>query len=354
MTGNVPTSIEQLTPTWLTAALSSSGANRRVRDVAATPIGTGQIGSTYRMTIRYDEADAAAPPVLIAKMAAGDEAARQRVSAGYQKEVGFYSELAATVDVRTPRCWYSSISDDNTNFVLLLDDVHPSVPGVQAAGCTRGQAVSSITNLAALHAPRWNDAAVLAVPYLPSGGAEAGIFMQALLTAATEEFVDRYHDRLIAADVDTLRESALAMSSWYVSRPAPFTIIHGDYRLDNLMFGPGDVVTALDWQTVSVGPPCRDLAYFLGTSLEPELRQLHEHELVVGYHDAVVSRGVSDYDFVDCYMDYRIGHLQGPLITVLGCMYATATPSSRSDQMFLAMASRSCAAIRDLKTLELV
>ena len=51
--------------------------------------------------------------------------------------------------------------------------------------------------------------------------------------------------------------------------PTPFAVIHGDYRLDNLMFPPdGDGVVALDWQTVGVGPPARDIAYFLGTSLE--------------------------------------------------------------------------------------
>jgi len=44
--------------------------------------------------------------------------------------------------------------------------------------------------------------------------------------------------------------------------------------------------------------------------------------------------------------------LQGPLITVLGAAYGTRT--ERGDEMFLAMASRSCAAIRDLQSLTLV
>ena len=42
------------------------------------------------------------------------------------------------------------------------------------------------------------------------------------------------------------------------------------------------------------------------------------------------------------------------MITVLGCMYATAERSERADGMFLAMITRSCAAIRDLRSLDLL
>jgi hypothetical protein len=42
---------------------------------------------------------------------------------------------------------------------------------------------------------------------------------------------------------------------------------------------------------------------------------------------------------------------QGPMITVLGAIFATAERSERADGMFLAMARRSCAAIRDLDSI---
>ena len=42
------------------------------------------------------------------------------------------------------------------------------------------------------------------------------------------------------------------------------------------------------------------------------------------------------------------------MITMIGWAYATATPSASADAMFLAMATRSCAALRDLGSLELV
>lgn len=44
--------------------------------------------------------------------------------------------------------------------------------------------------------------------------------------------------------------------------------------------------------------------------------------------------------------------LQAPLITVLGCAFATST--ERGDDMMVVMAERGCQAIRELGTLELI
>ena len=80
----------------------------------------------------------------------------------------------------------------------------------------------------------------------------------------------------------------------------------------------------------------------------------HVEALVATYHRDLVARGVEGYDLERCWEDYRAGQLQGPLITVLGAVYATAERSASADEMFLAMASRSCAAIRELGTLGLI
>lgn len=71
------------------------------------------------------------------------------------------------------------------------------------------------------------------------------------------------------------------------------------------------------------------------------------------YTEALTDRGIN-YPLEQAWIDYRQGVLQGPLITVLGCIYATAERSAAADEMFLAMATRSCAAIRDLATLDAV
>jgi len=344
----VADSVAELTPAWLADVLG-----RPVVSVASERIGTGQIGESHRLSLKYDGEPG--PSTLVAKLAASDAAARERVKDGYAKEVGFYTQLAATVDVRTPRCWYGAISDDSTTFTLLLDDLSPSVPGVQTKGCSPAQAAEAVRNLVGLHAPRWDDESLLGVDLLTPTTPDSAIFLGELFDTSTGGFIERYDTELPAVDVATLRDVSAAITKWLLARPRPFAIVHGDYRLDNLMFlAETNRVSALDWQTVSLAPPLRDVAYFLGTSLEPSLRRANEEKVVAAYHEAIMGRGIVDYDGGRCWEDYRLGQLQGPMITVLGCMFATTERSVSADGMFLSMATRSCSAIRELRSLDLL
>ena len=344
---------DQLTPEWLTGALQSAGHELVVAGAESEPIGTGQMGMTYRLRLAYDGQPG--PATLVAKVAGPSEELRALVAPGYAAELGFYRGLADGLTVRVPRCWYAAITGDNTSFTLLLEDAAPAMPGVQANGCTVTQAEAALDNLVGLHAPRWNDPELLGIDTLMRTTEEGAEMMGAALRSAMVGFLERYDAVLAEDDSATLRDAADAIVDWQLARPEPFTVVHGDYRLDNLLFSPDDrEVIAVDWQAAAVGPALRDVAYFLGTSLHTEDRRSEEERLVAGYHNALVARGVSDYDADRCWDDYRLGQLQGPMITVIGCMYASGERSEASDAMFLAMARRSCASIRELRSLELV
>ena len=141
----------ELTAEWITSALRTKLPDAHVRSVEREAIGTGQIGASYRLTL---DGTGGVPATLVAKIAAGDRATRERVAQGYRKEVGFYTVFRDRVEVRTPRCWYAAISDDLCAFVLLLDDLAPATPGVQADGCTLGRATDAVQNLAGRRLPR--------------------------------------------------------------------------------------------------------------------------------------------------------------------------------------------------------
>jgi len=52
----------------------------------------------------------------------------------------------------------------------------------------------------------------------------------------------------------------------------PATIVHGDYRLGNTMFGPGTparLVSIFDWELATIGDPLADLGYLVATYAEP-------------------------------------------------------------------------------------
>src|ERR1700730_1009196 len=184
----------ELTTTWLSEALSTPANPLTVADVSFERIGTGQMGATYRLCLGYQGSQG--PPTLIAKMAGDDEASRAGVATGYAAEVGFYTELVTRLEVSTPRCWYGAIAADHSRFTLLLDDVSPAVPGIQADGCTVAQASVALRNLIGLHAPTWNDPTLRDRLFLlRSDPATAAIAAQ-IMSTPPEGFIQRFSPQL--------------------------------------------------------------------------------------------------------------------------------------------------------------
>lgn len=339
-------SADELNREWLSAALGSE-----VRSVMVEPIGTGQTSSTYRLTIDADDC----ARTLIAKFAEGAEDARRRLATGHRNEVGFYRHLAPTVDVLVPSCWYAAISDDGTSFTLVLEDLAPRRPGRQADGCSFTEAMMAVQNLGRLHASRWNDDTLREVDFLLPLTEERAALLADIARTGTDQFVARYANHLDADDVLTLRAVAEVLDEWQLNHPEPFSLIHGDYRLDNLMLHPaGQDVVVVDWQTLMTALPSRDLGYFIGTSLPTEQRREQESQLVKAYHEVLRAQGVTNYAFDRCSTDYRIGLLHGPMITVIGSLTSAGPRSPLADEMFLSMARRSCAAVRDHQSIEVV
>lgn len=337
----------------LTEALRSGGHDTTVTGFRADAVGTGQMGMSFRVHLEFGGDPDGAPATLVAKVAGGPPDKRATVAGSYRNEVEFYRTLAPTLAVRTPRCWYSWVSDDATDFLLLLDDLAPAVQGDQLAGCNAAEATAAVQTLAGLHGPRWCDPTIPQTSNLAEVDLEVGLGLGPVMEAMTAVFLDRFDGRLAPEDVEVMEQVPAAIGPWIVGRLDRFGPVHGDYRLDNLMFSPdGGAVTALDWQTVSLGLPARDLSYLLATSLEPEVRRSEEDRIVEAYHRALLGHGVTGYDLDLCRDDYRYAMLQAPLIIVLGC--AVGTPTERGDEMFLAMTRRSCAAIRDSRTFDLV
>jgi len=90
------------------------------------------------------------------------------------------------------------------------------------------------------------------------------------------------------------------------------TLVHGDVRLDNVMFGRTATqhpVVLIDWQAVMVSNPMQDLAYLLSQSVSTEMRRAHEDELIAYYRDQVTSLGVNGYTIAQASADYDVAVL---------------------------------------------
>ncbi|WP_309647675.1 phosphotransferase [Nocardioides sp.] len=349
MSAPIVTDASGLTAAWVSEALGAA-----VTEVVAEQVGTGQIGTCYRL--RLTGADV--PASVLVKLPAADQGSRDLLAGAYRGELIFYAEIAPTVAVRVPACHFAAIAPDSGDFTLVMEDLAPAVQGDQIAGCTVDQARDAVVNLAGLHGPRWSDPTLEDFDHLSLSGPEDAAILAELAGPTTELFIDGLGDLLAAVDVDTLRACVPVIEAWSLARPERFALVHGDYRLDNLMFAPAgasaDVpaVVAVDWQTLSLGLPARDLAYVVGTSLDPAVRASSERDLVAAYHAALTSYGVRGHSLEECWDDYRFAMVQGPLVATFGCAYGTR--SERGDRMFATMVARSCAAIRELETLGLV
>ena len=296
------------------------------------------------------------PGTFAVKLPAQDDAVRERVALGYRSEVEFYTDVATQMRVPVPGCYYSDISDSGADFVLVLADMAPAVQGDQIAGCTPAEAQLAVDAIAGLHGPSWCDPTWLGLASIsmPKPGDEAAAKgLGDVSVMAADITIEKLGPRMSAEDRETLRAAMGLVTPWLLAEPDRFSLMHGDYRLDNLLFDPDRTrITVVDWQTMGVGLPTRDLAYFTATSLAPEMRAEIERDLVGRYHEALLGYDVTGYDADTCWRDYRLGVVQAPLLVALGTAFAATT--ERGDEMMLAMLSRGCQAIRELDTLDLI
>ncbi len=325
------------------AVLSGSGLlgdGEAVRTLSITPVGTGQMGDTARLEYTVGPG-AGERRSLVAKFAAADERSRATglMTRAYEIEVGFYRDVADRVRTRVPACHYGWCDPDTGWFVLLLEDMVDAVQGEQLAGCDPAAARACLVELAALHGPVWGDATVAGLGWMQRGGPEADEFLSDLVTSLWPGFVERYGDRLEAAHLDLCDRFIAVLGPWLAARPAPTTVTHGDFRLDNLLFCPdGARPVVVDWQTAAWGSPASDVAYFLGGSLSTEDRRVHGAALVRAYHRALVDQGVEHYRLEDLEEEIRKLCFGGLVMSIGAAMLVKRT--ARGDDMFVTSVAR--------------
>jgi hypothetical protein len=176
---------------------------------------------------------------------------------------------------------------------LLLEDMAGARPGDQIAGCTPEHARAAVVNLAGLHGPTWCDETLRSADWLWGDPEATSQILEPFLQVAADGFEARFLSELDDDERAVLAASRELLVPWVAAAGERFAVVHGDYRLDNLLFPTDDPsgVAAVDWQTVGLGPPGRDLAYFLATSLRTEDRRRHEADLLETYHQALGEQG---------------------------------------------------------------
>ncbi len=338
-----------LTADWLTAAIGAGP----VADFAVERIGTGQMSECYRIRLGY--ADGATTPgrpaSVVLKVAATDPVSRQTgLALGlYEREVRFYGDIAPRLGGPVAPCYHAAVDTSKGVFDLLLGDAGPAVVGDEIAGATIEQARLCVEELGRLHGPLLGDPSLAEAPWLN----RESPLNQAMIATLYAGFIDRYGDQIAPEHRLVCERLVGAFDGYLAQESQPDRIqglVHGDYRLDNMLFGAAGadrVLTVVDWQTVSWGPALTDLAYFLGCALPAQDRRDHYDALLRAYHEALgpaapitltdVAEGVCRQSFF------------GVMMAIVSSMLVERT--ERGDRMFMTMLQRHCDHVLDTDAL---
>ncbi len=351
---------EEITPPWLTDALRIDGTlgdDQRVERLHAVSLGdaAGLLGELYRVTITYS-AGAAGPSSLVIKLPSTDPQQRGVADAlgFYKREITFYNDYAEGLPFAIPRSYGAVQATDSTDFVLIMEDVGHLHQIDQVAGASLDQARAAIATIARFHARWWEhpELEVLGETFVPLSApiyraALPGIFEsgwatckhkeQANLTPEVIEFADNYGSTLPFL----LDELA-----------TPATMVHGDFRGDNLLFDDDGDLSVLDFQITGVANGVYDIAYFACQSIATDVRRGNDDELVRLYVDTLATEGIE--------LPLDLATRKYRLATAFCLIYAVTSYQAydafdgRQHQLMSSMLSRTVEAMIDNDSLSLI
>jgi hypothetical protein len=348
---------EDLTAEWFTSALREGGTiggDVTVADARSELIGTGQVGLVVRSELTYEGDPGEAPRSLVVKLPSQAEGARGiGLAMGlYESETRFYKEIAPLAQIKVPKLHWGDVDIATGRITLVIDDLTGSCEvGDMIAKSTPEQAELAFAELVKLQAPLWNDPRLRSLSWL-ADPARAQVMFDAV-APAIESFKEAYGHRLEPEHVALVERLGPKAATWPAKALVdPLVVIHGDYRLDNMMFDSAPGVTILDWQACRLGPPLLDHSIFLGSCMSTEQRRACELDLLRSYHERLVDAGVRDFTFDDCIESYRISSLYPFLLTVSMSMFLAHTDRDR--EVWTLLLRGAAAIVADYKADELL
>ncbi|MCF8531840.1 MAG: ecdysteroid 22-kinase family protein [Reyranella sp.] len=354
---DIPKDPAELSPEWLTDALQGGGAtDARVASFDYEPIaaGVGFLGKLGRLRLHYAGSDEGLPRTLIVKQPTLDAKSRQlaMMFRFYEREVSFYQDIGSAAGIRIPTMHFGAADPKSGDFVLLMEDLAPARVGDQLAGCSAEDARSAVGALAKCHALWWRNPRLETFAWLPATNDPINHFAQFAYQGCWEPFVEFVGEGMtpgLRRTGEALATNVIRMLDGFIEMPN--TLVHGDYRADNLFFGATGqdlpAPAAVDWQVSSRGAGAFDLAYFLSGNVSTGVRRSIEMDLLKHYTDILRENGVREYGFEACLDDYRFAVLFCLLYSVI--VIGTLDPTNaRGVAVFHANFERVAAAIADL------
>ncbi len=304
MSVTIPSVAEEITAAWMSAALGTEIAEVSLKQIGE---GIGVSSALYRARLKGHDPSVVPDTVVVKLPALADEAVfTSTVLSMYRREVGFYVELADESPIRVPRAFHAAVADQGCPFVVVMQDMGDLRVVDQIKGMEPSDAVQAVNELAAWHARWWNatndlvdrgTAIALSDPIYP-----------AVLPAVFAEGWEK-----IKGVMEIAEPIRAVGPTWPQRLPALLasldgtntTLLHGDYRADNMLFDSNDAIVMLDFQLIGRGSAAYDLAYFVTQSLDASQAARTEVALFERWIEALVSHGVPEPETTDLWQRYR-------------------------------------------------
>lgn len=148
------------------------------------------------------------------------------------------------------------------------------------------------------------------------------------------------------ADYDQPLPAFDAVAEWLdAHRPEPSpspALIHGDFKLSNLLWRDEEVVAVLDWEMSSIGDPLVDLAYFIVVMYLPGhdnfVRDAMTPRQIADYYGEITGTDVGDLSWYEALVEFK-------LAAIYLRMFALFSTGFTDDLRFMAGGERSAGAI---------
>jgi hypothetical protein len=359
MPDEVITTLDQVTPEWLTAALSGHDALTAgaVSECTVTA-GRGNWSSNAILQLRYSpDARGELPSWLFIKMVdAGASSADEFFGAS---EVTYYTRDYVDVDdAPIVRCYHGVFSESLRRYHLLLDDV--SRTHVEAADKepTLPYGLALAEGLATLHARWWGADRLVQAGAAMHNAAHIQRFVN-IAKPGAEHIIEHFSAKLQPQWPGLIRDLYAKHPKALIQRTAEnngFTLIHGDAGHNNILVPhvgnrPLYIIDRqpFDWSlTTWLG--VYDLYYAMVLDWPVELRRQLEMQVLERYYEHLLEKGVEAYSWQQLVDDYRLCVAMGVYIAT---EYCRGGINERRIPVWLPMLQRSLTAIDDLDCSEL-
>ena len=252
---------------------------------------------------------------------------------GLAREAIFYNKLASKIHLSSsststciPRIYYSYGDMESGSKVVIKAYPLNSVSAYDVANQT-------FEAIAHVHAKFWRDKSLLGDEYnylrcsswingkdekswKASQGMIQGIWEK--YSSAEEHSINSIQwDPLVRQLVDKAMEGISWQSQQErLNSDSNFTLVHGDFWPGNVMISTSSDtkedydIRLLDWEMCGLGSGPQDLGQYILSNMDPVVRRECEEQLIKNYYQKLISLGVSDFSWDECWKEYKIGGLE--------------------------------------------